>query len=104
MTAILATPDEMAERLYGAMVGAFDIFAVYIGDQLGFYRSLASDGPATSAQLAERTGTAERYVREWLEQQAVTGLLAVDDPGRSRPGRAGVCAARWIRVSLRRSG
>ncbi len=83
MTATLATPDEMAERLYGAMVGAFDVFAVYIGDRLGFYRSLASDGPATSAQLAERTGTAERYVREWLEQQAVTGLLAVDDPGKA---------------------
>lgn len=61
------------------MLGGFDLFAVYIGDQLGFYRSLAADGPATSTQLAERTGANERYVREWLEQQAVTGFLTVDD-------------------------
>ena len=45
------------------MLGAFDLFAVYIGDQLGYYRALASGGPATSAQLAERTSTAERYTR-----------------------------------------
>jgi 2-polyprenyl-3-methyl-5-hydroxy-6-metoxy-1,4-benzoquinol methylase len=82
MTATLATADELAERLYGAMVGAFDIFAVYIGDRLGFYQSLAADGPATSHQLAQRTVTAERYVREWLEHQAVGGFLTVDDPAK----------------------
>lgn len=71
--------DELAGRLYESMLGGFDLFAIYIGDQLGFYRSLASDGPATSAQLAERSGTNERYTREWLEQQAVTGFLVVDD-------------------------
>lgn len=87
MTTMPATPDELAGRLYAAMVGGFDIFAVYIGDRLGFYRSLASDGPATSIQLAERTGTAERYVREWLEQQAVTGILTVDDPGKAATER-----------------
>jgi hypothetical protein len=37
-------------------------------------------GDATSSELAARTGTAERYVREWLEQQAVAGFLVVDDP------------------------
>jgi 2-polyprenyl-3-methyl-5-hydroxy-6-metoxy-1,4-benzoquinol methylase len=82
MTAPLASPDELAGRLFAGMVSAFDIFAVYIGDHFGFYRSLASDGPATSHQLAERTGTAERYVREWLEQQVVSGILTVDDPGK----------------------
>lgn len=85
MTTPLASPDELAGRLFTSLVSAFDLFAVYIGDQLGFYRSLASDGPATSHQLAERTGTAERYVREWLEQQAVSGLLTVDDP-KKQPG------------------
>lgn len=79
MSETLATPDELAGRLYDSMLGAFDLFSVYIGDQLGFYRALASDGPATSAQLAARTNTAERYVREWLEQQAITGFLTVDD-------------------------
>jgi 2-polyprenyl-3-methyl-5-hydroxy-6-metoxy-1,4-benzoquinol methylase len=79
MTATHASPEEIAGRLYEAMLGGFDLFAVYLGDRLGFYRSLAADGPATSAQLAERTGAAERYVREWLEQQVVTGFLTVDD-------------------------
>jgi SAM-dependent methyltransferase len=80
MSSSMPSAEEVAGRLYGAMLAGFDLFAVYIGDQLGFYHSLASDGPATSAQLAERTGTAERYVREWLEQQVVTGFLSVDDP------------------------
>lgn len=77
-----ASAEEIAGRLYEAMLGGFDLFAVYIGDHLGFYRSLTADGPATSTQLAERTGTAERYTREWLEQQVVTGFLVVDDPAK----------------------
>jgi 2-polyprenyl-3-methyl-5-hydroxy-6-metoxy-1,4-benzoquinol methylase len=59
--------------------GVFDIFSIYIGDRLGFFRALAGDGPLTSSELAERTGTHERYVREWLEQATVTGLLRVED-------------------------
>lgn len=70
--------DALVERLFGATLAALDLFAVYLGDRLGYYRSLATDGPATSRELAQRTGTAERYSREWLEQQAVTGLLSVD--------------------------
>ncbi|MBI5946628.1 MAG: methyltransferase domain-containing protein [Chloroflexi bacterium] len=54
-----------------------DIFAVYAGEKLGLYRSLHQEGPATPAELAARTGTHERYIREWLEQQATTGILAV---------------------------
>jgi 2-polyprenyl-3-methyl-5-hydroxy-6-metoxy-1,4-benzoquinol methylase len=80
-TPVLATPEELASRLSSALVGAFDLFAIYIGDQLGYYRALG-EGAATAAQLAGRTGTAERYAREWLEQQAVSGILAVDDPTR----------------------
>jgi 2-polyprenyl-3-methyl-5-hydroxy-6-metoxy-1,4-benzoquinol methylase len=47
---------------------------------LGLYRALAEGGPATSSELAGRTGTVERYVREWLEHHAASGLLAVEDP------------------------
>src|SRR5215211_7363113 len=79
-TTNLATPDELVNRLFESALGALDLFAVYLGDRLGYYRSLTQDGPATSAQLAERTGTAERYAREWLEQQAVTRILACDNP------------------------
>ncbi|HEV8360526.1 MAG TPA: class I SAM-dependent methyltransferase [Candidatus Thermoplasmatota archaeon] len=72
--------DELAGRLFGACSGALDLVAIYIGHHLGYYRALTEHGPATSAQLAKRTGTHERYAREWLEQQAVSGLLHVDDP------------------------
>ncbi len=75
-----ASPDALAERLFGATIAAMDLFAVYLGDRLGYYRALAEGGPATSDALAQRTGTAERYAREWLEQQAVTGVLAVENP------------------------
>ncbi len=57
----------------------FDIFTVYIGDRLGFYRALADRGPLTSMELARQTSTHERYVREWLEQQTIAGILAVED-------------------------
>jgi hypothetical protein len=82
-------PDELtaeaaSERLLEAAVGAVDLAAVYLGDRLGWYASLRDDGPATSDELAVRTGTAPRYAREWLEQQAVTGWLKVEDDGRFR--------------------
>ena len=82
------TTDELAERIFGALLGTVDILSVFLGDRLGWYRSLLSDGPATPIQLAERTATHPRYAREWLEQQAVTGLLALahpdDDPDARR--------------------
>ncbi|HLI28354.1 MAG TPA: class I SAM-dependent methyltransferase [Chloroflexota bacterium] len=51
---------------------------VVIGDKLGLYRALAEGGPATSHELAARTGTTERYVREWLVNQAASGYLTYD--------------------------
>lgn len=83
-TAAEQTADEVAERLFSATLGAMDVLSVYLGDRLGWYRSLASEGPATPAELAARTGTDERYAREWLEQQAVTGLLAVEPDSAER--------------------
>ncbi len=75
-----ATPDELVERLFNATIAAMDLFSVYLGDRLGYYRALAEGGPATSSDLAQRTGTAERYVREWLEQQAATTILLCENP------------------------
>jgi SAM-dependent methyltransferase len=75
-----ATPDALVERLFASAIGAMDLFSVYLGDRLGYYRALAEGGPATSPELARRTGTAERYAREWLEQQAVTGFREVENP------------------------
>jgi hypothetical protein len=71
--------DALAARLRHDVVGALELFTVYLGERLGLYQALR-DGPATSPELAGRTGTAERYVREWLEHHAASGLVEVDDP------------------------
>ena len=81
-----AAADAFAERLFGAVLGAQLVQAVDLGDRLGWYAALA-DGPATSADLARRTGTAERYAREWLEHQAACGVLTVDDESAPPPAR-----------------
>ena len=60
-------------------MAALDLYAMYLGERLGLYESLAGGAPMTSVELAERTGTAERYVREWVEHQAVAGFLDVID-------------------------
>ncbi|WP_406032238.1 class I SAM-dependent methyltransferase [Nocardioides sp. NBC_00163] len=81
MDAAQQTADEVAERLFGSLLGTVEIVSVFIGDRLGWYRSLADEGPASAVELAGRTGTQVRYAREWLEQQAVVGLLVVDEEG-----------------------
>jgi 2-polyprenyl-3-methyl-5-hydroxy-6-metoxy-1,4-benzoquinol methylase len=70
----------LAERLFQDVTGTLELFTVYLGDRLGLYRALRAGGPATSAELAARTGTNERYIREWLEHHAASGLLEVDEP------------------------
>lgn len=75
------TTDDVAERLLGSLLGCVEVMSIYLGDRLGWYRSLASDGPATAPALAARTGTHPRYAREWLEQQAVSGYLEVATDG-----------------------
>ena len=82
-TASQGGPEDVAAALAGRLrhdvVGALELFTVYLGERLGLYRALR-DSPATSSELAGRTGTAERYVREWLEHHGASGLLEVDDP------------------------
>ncbi len=72
--------EALSARLFGNAVGALELYTIYLGERLGLYRALAEGGAATSTQLAARTGTTERYVREWLEHQAASELLVVDDP------------------------
>lgn len=71
--------DAFVERLLGSLSGMFTIFTVYIGDRLGLYRALAQGGPSTAVEVASRAGAHERYVREWLEQQTVAGIVEVED-------------------------
>jgi 2-polyprenyl-3-methyl-5-hydroxy-6-metoxy-1,4-benzoquinol methylase len=69
--------DALADRIFQATLGANELMHVYLGDRLGLYTALASVDDVTSADLASRAGIAERYAREWLEQQAVAGILDV---------------------------
>jgi hypothetical protein len=85
MTAAASTPptaderrDALVERLFMAAVGAMDVLGVYVGERLGLYSALAERGPSTSQELAGVLGLSERYVREWLEQQAAGGILELD--------------------------
>ena len=71
--------DALVGRLFEAALGSFDLLGVYLGDRLGLYRALADSGPLTSGGLSDAAGIHERYAREWLEQQAATGILDVDD-------------------------
>jgi 2-polyprenyl-3-methyl-5-hydroxy-6-metoxy-1,4-benzoquinol methylase len=71
----------LADRLFESERRTLELYTMYLGERLGLYRALHEGGPATPAELAERTGTNERYIREWLEHHAASGLLAVEDPG-----------------------
>lgn len=72
--------DAFVERLLQSTAGVFDIFTIYLGDRLGLYQILANGDALTSVELAARSGAHERYVREWLEQQTVSGVLTVENP------------------------
>lgn len=71
--------EALVERLFGAALATLDLQSLYIGDRLGYYTALATTDGLTAAELAARTDTAPRYAREWLEQQAVTGILLATD-------------------------
>ena len=70
--------ETFAEALFTAALATMELANVDLGVRLGLYEALWQHGPQTSAELADATGTVERYVREWLEQQAVAGVLEVD--------------------------
>jgi 2-polyprenyl-3-methyl-5-hydroxy-6-metoxy-1,4-benzoquinol methylase len=77
-TAAETRRDQLVERLFGAMLGMIDAQMTYVGDRLGLYRALAARD-ATASELAKASDCDARYVREWLEQQAVAGIVEVDD-------------------------
>ena len=78
----MAISEEKLNRLLGQFVNdfgaAFHAGLVVIGEKLGLYKALSEAGPLTSAELATRTGTNERYVREWLNAQAAGGYIEYD--------------------------
>lgn len=72
--------DAFVERILASAGGAFDIFTMHIGQKLGYYQALSAGVSLTSLDLAQQTNTQERYAREWLEQQTVSGVLNVLNP------------------------
>ena len=82
MTTQPALDENKLMEFLGAMVGdmgaAMSALMVNIGDQLGLYKAMDGAGPLTSEELGGTTGTHERYVREWLSNQAASGYVAYD--------------------------
>lgn len=73
--------EAFADRMTAAALGFFDILSIRLGDRLGLYRALSDGGAQTPGELAGHAGIAERYAREWLEQQSVAGIVHVEGAG-----------------------
>src|SRR5918998_1702420 len=67
--------EEFMSQAVTDMAAAESSALMYVGEKLGLYRAMAGAGPLTPQQLAERTATHERYVREWLNNQAAGGYV-----------------------------
>src|SRR5690348_13796582 len=71
-----AKVDEFMGRVVGELGAAISSALVALGDRLGLYRAMADGGPMSAEELAGRTGTEARYVREWLSNQAAGGFVS----------------------------
>jgi len=69
---------EFVMKAVGEMGAAMNAALIVVGDKLGLYKAMAGAGPMTSAELAAKTKTTERYVREWLSAQAAGGFVTYD--------------------------
>ncbi|MCS5720111.1 class I SAM-dependent methyltransferase [Herbiconiux sp. CPCC 205763] len=71
---------QFAERMLGGLTASAEILTIDLGRRLGLYQALAGGTPTNAEHLGIRAGIAERYAREWLEQQAAAGILDVVPP------------------------
>jgi SAM-dependent methyltransferase len=81
---------DYAKLVFGALGGAMTSSMIHLGDRLGLYRILAEAGAVSSAELAERSGLSERWLREWLYQQGAAGVLEHRDGDRFELSPEGV--------------
>ncbi len=70
--------EEFMGRFVGDLGAALSAALVVIGDKLGLYRAMVDGAPVSAAELAARTGTDPRYIREWLSSQAAGGYVSYD--------------------------
>jgi hypothetical protein len=75
-----AAVEGFAEKVLGDYAGANAFFMAGLGDRLGLFVALASNEPQSIAELADRTGLQERYLREWLAGMTAAGYLSYDPP------------------------
>jgi 2-polyprenyl-3-methyl-5-hydroxy-6-metoxy-1,4-benzoquinol methylase len=85
MTTVEMNPEILEQKMgaaFGALGGVLNAAMVYLGDELGLYRGMNGAGEVTSGELATRCNLAERFVREWLYQQAASGIVEHRGDGR----------------------
>jgi 2-polyprenyl-3-methyl-5-hydroxy-6-metoxy-1,4-benzoquinol methylase len=87
--------EQFMGRMVGYMTGAAACLGIWLGDELGLYRALASDGARSADEVAERAGCNPRLVREWLDGQVAAGLLEYEEQSDrySISGEAGMALA-----------
>src|SRR5437867_6675923 len=78
----MAVDEQKVEEAVGKVIGDLGVAVtgplIVLGDRLGLWAAMAGAGPVTPAELAAKTGTVERYVREWLRGVAVAGYVGYD--------------------------
>ena len=79
MSVTETTTEAFVARALADLAATYGGVMISVGHRLGLYRALAGQGPVSSNELARRTGCDERYVREWLNSQVVSGYLAYHD-------------------------
>jgi 2-polyprenyl-3-methyl-5-hydroxy-6-metoxy-1,4-benzoquinol methylase len=75
---VQTTEDALASRLLDATIQTLELYSIYLGKELGLYKAMQGGQRFTPPELARSVGIAPRYAREWLEQQAVAGLLQTE--------------------------
>ncbi len=85
--------EQFVFQAVGELGATLNAALVVIGDRLGLYKAMAGAGALTSGELAERTGTSERYVREWLNAQAAGGYVTYADGRYTLPPEHAVALA-----------
>src|SRR5215468_7509899 len=78
----MGTGEQQVEAAVGKVFGELGVAVtgplILLGDRLGLWAAMAGAGPVTPGQLAARTGTVERYIREWLSAVAAAGYVGYD--------------------------
>jgi len=70
--------EALVGRLFAATLGTAELFTTYLGQVHGLYRAVDAAGSITAVKLSEVTGVELRYLVEWLQSQAISGLLSID--------------------------